>query len=346
MQRRAGDLDGAEATLRALVTRRPDELAALLGLAEVLVERARRAPDDDEARAEARMIEARAQARREALFTGLRGPSPGPGLEALEEASVVRRDDLALLWDVASACRETGQLSAAARAYRRYMVARADDPRGFHLLAAVGGVKTPSRADDDYVRALFDLEAGAYDELHEADLAARHVARAAEEAFARAAPEAGREGHRGLDLGCGTGRCGAHIRPLLRTLRGVDLAPRLLRGARHRGCYDQLFEQENGAFLRKTRAKFELVCAADVFPWTGSLAPLLQMLGRKVVAGGYVVFTCEAGREEVQLETSGRFTHPPGHLEEVAAGLGYEVVSLTDVALDAERRGLLAVLRR
>lgn len=348
MQRRSGDRAAAEATLRALVTRRPNELPALLGLAELLDEHARKNPDDDEARYEALKFDERAQARRAALFEGLRGPEPEPSLELLEEASVVRRDDLALLWDVAETCRATGQLKAAARAYRRYSIARPEDPRGYHLLAAVGGVKPPPRAEDEYVRALFDMEAGAYDEAHDDDLAAKLVAQAAGDLFDREPPPPGRDGVRGLDLGCGTGRCGERVRPLLETLRGCDLAPRLLRGARHRKCFDELAELELGAYLRKSRAKFELVCAADVFPWIGSLKPTLQALTRKVVAGGYVVFTCEAGTEGAALDVSGRYTHAPAHITETAEGLGYEVLAVVSVELSraTPRPGLLAILRR
>ncbi len=347
MQHRAGDRVGAEATLRALVTRRPDELCALLGLAEVLQDVSRRNPDSDEARFEARKFDERAQARRAALFDGLRGPEPAPSLEALEEASIVRRDDLTLLWDVAETCRATGQLKSAARAYRRYAVARPDDPRGYHLLAAVGGVKAPPRAEDDYVRALFDMEAGAYDEVEDRNLAAKLVAQAADDLFDRDPPPCGREGFRGLDLGCGTGRCGERVRPLLKKLRGTDLAPRLLRGARHRVCYDELAELELGAYLRKTRAKFELVCAADVFPWLGSLKPVLSGLKRKVVAGGYIIFTCEPGAEGATLEPTGRYTHAPSHITEIAEGQGYEVLALVSVELSrgTPRPGLMAILR-
>ena len=347
MQRRAGDRVGAEATLRALVTRRPDELPALLGLAEALAERARRNPDDDEARFEAARIDARAEARRAALFEALRGPSPEASLAILEEACVVRREDVALLWEVAEACRETGQLVPAARAYRRYMVARPEDPRGYHLLASVGGVKAPPRATDAYVAALFDVEAGAYDEAHHDDLAARHVANAADALFSADPPRAGREGYRALDLGCGTGRCGERIKPLVKKLRGVDLAPRLLRGARHLTCYDELVEGDLGGYLRKTGARFELVCAADVFPWTGSLKPVLSILSRKVVAGGYAVFTCEQGTDGAQLAPSGRFTHDVAHVTETADGVGWTVVSTEAVALDAAQRpGFMVVLRR
>ncbi len=347
MQRRAGDRAGAESTLRALVTRRPNEVSALLGLADILADRAQRNPDDDEARFEARRFANRAGARRDALFEALRGPEPEPALELLEEACLIRRDDLALLWEVAETCRATGQLEAASRAYRRYMVSQPDDPRGYHLLAAVGGVKAPPRAEDDYIRALFDVEAGAYDEAHEGDLAARIVAKKADALFSKDPPPKGREGYRGLDLGCGTGNCGERIRPLIKKLRGVDLASRLLRGARHRTCYDELAEMEYGAWLRKTGARFELVCAADVFPWTGSLKPVFAMLTRKVVVGGYLIFTCETGAEGVNLAVSGRYTHDADALTSLAEETGWTVVSMEDVSLDqAQRPGLIGVLRR
>ena len=328
-QRRTGDRPGAEATLRALVTRRPDELQALLGLAEAIRERARRDPEDEDARFEAQRLTRRAEERRSELLGALDvAERAEAAFAALDEATVVRGDDTELLWQVAERCRATGHLKEAARIYRRYMLARSDDPRGYHMLAAVGGVKAPPRADDLYVQAVFDQEAGAYDEAHADDPAPRLVAALAEETLLAAPPREGPSGWRGADLGCGTGCCGERVRPLLRRLRGVDLAPRLLRGARNRGCYDELHEMELGAWLRKTRASHELVTAAGVLPFFGPLQPLLAVVRRRVASGGLFVFDAEPADDDVTLQTSGRYAHPTAHIEAMAAATRFEVAHL------------------
>ena len=43
-----------------------------------------------------------------------------------------------------------------------------------------------------------------------------------------------------LDLGCGTGLCGSLLRPMAKTLAGVDLASVMIEKARERNIYDRL----------------------------------------------------------------------------------------------------------
>src|SRR5439155_24800722 len=54
-----------------------------------------------------------------------------------------------------------------------------------------------------------------------------------------------------IDLGCGSGLCGALLRPVASTLVGVDLSPRMIEKARQRGVYDELLREDVVEALRR-----------------------------------------------------------------------------------------------
>ncbi|MCX4239251.1 class I SAM-dependent DNA methyltransferase [Paraliomyxa miuraensis] len=59
-----------------------------------------------------------------------------------------------------------------------------------------------------------------------------------------------------LDAGCGTGLCAPLLRPLARTLVGVDLSGKMLDQARRRGGYDELIEAELTEMLDAHAARY------------------------------------------------------------------------------------------
>ena len=65
-----------------------------------------------------------------------------------------------------------------------------------------------------------------------------------------------------LDAGCGTGLCGVLLKPLARSLTGVDLSASMLKKAKQRGIYDRLVEDEITRFLSEHVAAFDVVASA------------------------------------------------------------------------------------
>jgi predicted TPR repeat methyltransferase len=67
-------------------------------------------------------------------------------------------------------------------------------------------------------------------------------------------------------LGCGTGLFGPQLlRPLARTLTGIDLSSNMLKKAEQRGLYDHLICGDIAEFLETQSHAFDLAVAADVF---------------------------------------------------------------------------------
>ena len=169
----------------------------------------------------------------------------------------------------------------------------------------------------------------------------------------------GRGGRRfatALDAGCGTGRLGSYLRPLVSgTLSGSDLSPKMLAiaaelraapspapspalEARGDSLYDRLVAQD---LLQASREDFlpapgasagvELVAAADVLIYFGNLAPLFAATSALSAASSVLAVSAELVHAQQApqgwlLLRSGRFAHTKEYVEMAARAGGYELV--------------------
>ena len=193
------------------------------------------------------------------------------------------------------------------------------------------------RAPREYVRALFDGYAGHYDRHLLVDLdyqAANRVSSALGDHLASGAAPPGRA----LDLGCGTGLLGVLIAPRVGYLAGVDLSPKMLRGAARRRVYDELFQADVVDFLRRPQQAYDLVTAADMLVYLGELGTLMEAIVSRLNPGGVFICTTEYQPEPgYRLRRTGRFAHHPAYLRDVARAAGMVVVSQAEVVLRTQR---------
>jgi len=199
---------------------------------------------------------------------------------------------------------------AAAALARRWLAAHPDDPMAHHVAAAMTGGPPPARAGDGYVRALFDGFAAGFDRrLAALDYRVPGLIVAA---LARHRPQPV-PGLAVLDAGCGTGLLAAALRPHARTLTGVDLSPEMLEQARRRDLYDELEAVELTAFLTGNRDGFDLIVAADVLCYFGTLEPVLSAAAAALRPGGRLLFTVEQDPRPdappFTLQPNGRYRH-------------------------------------
>ncbi|WP_207482403.1 tetratricopeptide repeat protein [Arenibaculum pallidiluteum] len=174
------------------------------------------------------------------------------------------------------------------------------------------------------------------------DAAHRHVAAGV------AAVLAGGRAPRALDLGCGTGLCGALLRPHVDRLEGVDLSGEMLVQARAAGHYDVLHHADLMAFLERERGSWDLIAAADALAHLGDLGPVVRAVRARMAPKGLFAFAVE--RQEApgfRPTASGRFAHGADHVEACARGLFS--TEIRDVVLrgEADRHapGFLCLLR-
>ena len=225
----------------------------------------------------------------------------------------------------------------AAALARRWRTAAPDDAMARHVAAALTGGPAPERAEDGYVRSLFDGFAADFDQrLGELDDRVPELVAAA---LQRWWPQpSGRLAV--LDAGCGTGLAAPALRPHACTLVGVDLSPEMLERARRRGLYDRLEAAELTAFLERHRAAFDLIVAADVLCYFGALTSVLTAATAALRPGGRLLFTVERDPESTAppftLQTNGRYRHAPAAVTAALAAAGLAATTSHAVVLRRE----------
>ena len=286
------------------------------------------------------------------------------------------------------------RLAEAVEFYARWQSSAPDDPIPQHMLAAMGGAERPMRASDGYVRATFDDFAESFDRnLEELGYRAPQllfdtVTRAnglAQPPTSRptspltngpappltngpappptngpASPPTSGSAQLPkwdvLDVGCGTGLCGALWRPMSRRLVGVDLSPNMLSKAAARAVYDQLNCAELTEWLSTCGQRFDLAVAADVLCYFGDLSAAFDATRSVLLPGGCFACSLEAMPDSAPvgepfvLLPHGRYQHRRNYVEAMLSASGLELQSISTETLRYERQepviGLVVVAKR
>jgi predicted TPR repeat methyltransferase len=263
--------------------------------------------------------------------------------------------DLAPAWAplwlaLAAAHEKIGNVNRAKTAFARV---RALDPEGefgaeLHL-ARLGAAPAPAAAPGAYVRGLFDQYADRFDDHIVEKLGYRGPAFLS---GALAGLGVERFGHL-IDLGCGTGLCGAAFRTRCDRLTGVDLSPRMIALARGKHIYDRLETGSIENFLaREPAGSASAVLAADVFVYFGDFTAVLKAASRVIEPGGHLAFTVQRGpfAEGYRVGPDLRYVHSEGYVGASAEGAGFRILATEQAALrrdaGADVPGLIVVAAR
>lgn len=218
---------------------------------------------------------------------------------------------------------QLGELELAAAQYRLLLERDPDDVRALHLLAACGGAAVPDRADDQYVKVMFDSFSTSFDGC------LARLGYRAPELLAQALRNALGEGCRDLDLldaGCGTGLYGERVRSHCARLVGVDLSAGMLRYAERRRLYDELHEAELASWLASRREEFDVVVSADTLCYFGTLEGAIHAAHGALRPGGWLFFSVEHHPEpqpDYLLQHHGRYAHAESYVERVLREAGF-----------------------
>ena len=288
------------------------------------------------------------------------------GIQLAELESPECADLISELTDVLGSAAASGCADAAsgdggsacdAHALEAYQKALELDPshvQSEHMRAAIcDGARvdahTGSGQNPAFVQALFDEASQTFDEkLTRLEYAVPRGLGLATAKHVRAS-RGGRPFASALDAGCGTGRLGSFLRPLVSgTLAGSDLSPKMLaiaaelrRGAPSPGSesgggslYDHLVakdlltvSKEDLLPTAEASAGVELVAAADVLIYFGNLAPLFAAMSSLSTASAVLAVSAELVHEQQSpqgwsLLRSGRFAHTKEYVVETASRAG------------------------
>jgi predicted TPR repeat methyltransferase len=263
---------------------------------------------------------------------------PDEAASALHQALKLEPGYLPAYVSLATLLHYLGNYTEAAEVYREWLAHDPGNPMATHLLAAATGDSTPARANDEYVKQLFDDFATSFDE----NLTALKY-RAPELIAARLGAEIPSDRTREiLDAGCGTGWVGPLVRPMAGRLVGVDLSKSMVDKARARAVYDELVVEELTQFMRSRPNTFDVVASADTLVYFGALEEPLAAARQCLRPGGILVFTVERLEPALsggayRLETHGRYSHSEGYVREAAAGAGFGAIASETQVLRRER---------
>lgn len=243
--------------------------------------------------------------------------------------------------------RELQRLDEAALAFEEALRLGADVELNAFYLAAVRRDRSPPAPPAAYVQGLFDAYADDFDR-HLVEELRYEGHRRLIDVLARVAPGPHISA---LDLGCGTGLCGPLLRPMTGRLTGVDLSAPMLDKARALGVYDRLVQGDAAGFLRDDGSVYDLLVAADVFIYLGSLEPLFAAADI-AMTHGTMCFSVELCDDDADflLQPSLRYAHSRAYLRRLAATHRFEVLAMARAAVredqKAEVTGLYVCLRR
>jgi predicted TPR repeat methyltransferase len=252
--------------------------------------------------------------------------------------------------------REKAKLTAAEDAYRQALELEPEDVFGATLkLAVIGAEDVPEQPPSRYVESLFDGYADRFDTALVEKLDYSVPGKLA----ALVAPHA--PFSLAVDLGCGTGLFGAEIRDRTARLEGFDLSSNMLAKAQDKGLYDHLGQadlslpqEEAGLFgpdLAEHRA--DLVSAADVLMYLGSLETVFPLVTALLADGGLFAFSVEdagEGEEGFVLRDSLRYAQSEPYIRALLAEHGFDFLSSEKTAIrkDAGKpiQGILFLSRK
>jgi predicted TPR repeat methyltransferase len=132
-----------------------------------------------------------------------------------------------------------------------------------------------------------------------------------------------------LDLGCGTGLCGACLKPRAKHLVGVDLSQPMLDSAHDKNVYDELMEQEAVRFLQSRIAVFDLIVGSGVVIFFSDLRPVFSAVHAALRDQGYFVFTLyKSDIEEIVIRDNIHFAHSEKYVKSCASAVGLKIVEI------------------
>ncbi len=213
-----------------------------------------------------------------------------------------------------------------------------ENPTALHMYASYTHTNIPTRASDEYVKQTFDGFAASFDGvLKRLDYKAPFLV---QNALQQLKPDS--ETWQVLDAGCGTGLCGALIRPVVKRLVGVDLSPNMLARANAREVYDDLFEAELTAFFSQAQNAYDAITCVDTFCYFGDLTQASQTAVKALKPEGWFIFTLEKLAENEATETGfrlnlhGRYSHTESYTRKTLTAAGFNIHDIEIAVLRKE----------
>ncbi len=215
------------------------------------------------------------------------------------------------------------------RALEHFGLVPADDMPGDMTakIAEAEAIRVRMRSDPRYLRHLFDQFSTDYDARMLGPL--RYNGHTIVRELANLVLGMPRNDLVILDLGCGTGLGGLAFWDLASRIDGVDISPAMIAKAGERGVYEMLTTGDIETLLNEDGFDYDLMIAADTLVYLGDLSALLPGVAKRLVPGGYFLFTTEKKEGDgFELGPKRRWRHSENYLRETANAAGLNMAGL------------------
>lgn len=230
----------------------------------------------------------------------------------------IEPDNFSALNNLAVVYLEQNNIPAAKYFFERALVVCPQDVSVRYTLAAINGKQDYDQSPAEYVSELFDHYADHF-EKHLVQGLGYETHRQLFELFDKNKPTDFKGKLDILDFGCGTGLCGALFKSFSKHLIGIDLSKNMLTIAEQKQCYDELVVMDGIQYLKEANKNFDLIIAADVFPYIGDLELLFSACLKSLTYEGYLLFSTEmTENEDFFMQKTGRFAHSSRYIEALA----------------------------
>ncbi len=169
--------------------------------------------------------------------------------------------------------------------YQAALTLKPEDSEISYILSALQQGITPEQAPREYLQHLFDQYAPYFDK-HLQEYLDYRVPQLLYDAVTQELGTLAGE-FIILDLGCGTGLCGAKFRPLAKHLIGIDISAKMIDTAAQKKIYDELKVLDVTQALQDF-SNIDIILAADVFTYIGNLAAIFAHSKQTLKAGGFL----------------------------------------------------------
>lgn len=231
-----------------------------------------------------------------------------------------------------------------------------DDPQIKHMIASLGIEKTPAAASQSYIKNLYDHYAGYYDQHLSTTLKSNVPELIYKTTLAHVDCDAikNQKQHISLlDLGCGTGMCGALFSLHTRKMTGIDLSEKMIAEAKKKNVYTTLLASDIGEYLKKNTEKYDIIISSDVLIYFGDLEIVFKGVDKALNSEGLFSFSIESlhhSAEDYVLDDSGRYKHNHRYILQLAKDNKWLMLSSTETALRQQNKenvmGRIYVLKK
>jgi len=220
------------------------------------------------------------------------------------------------------------RIGRTSEAYEILEIALIQDPKNEELkynLASVNGRLQPLKSPKNYVKRLFDIYAPTFDNHLQTILQYRtpntmrdQLIKFNTKIFDRV-----------LDLGCGTGLVGVALHGLYKNIDGVDLSNQMLEECKSKEIYNDLFLDDIENFLNNTSTTYDLIVAADVFIYIGSLDLIFNTVSNVLNQNGFFIFSIEYVKGyDFELQPTRRYGHTLTYIEKLSLKMGLNIIEI------------------